>query len=258
MFDCGFSFYKYINNSYMHGSFCNYNIFDTMAKFSLFSNFMNMSFMHQAPPICTMPVYKPPTIFQMPQGQTDYLILPARMNSPASFEYKQPDLYDMFMSLYKSPTMHNYSVNSISSKRSSSSRTGKVLSKTEIVDLACEIARKHGVDERLVLAVIDKESNFKNNLVSSAGAEGLMQLMPGTAKNFGVTDPMDPRQNIDGGVRLLKYLLNKYNGNVAYALAAYNWGEGNLDKYLAGKKSMSAETKNYMKLADNYKNYSVA
>ena len=85
-----------------------------------------------------------------------------------------------------------------------------------------------------------------------------MQLMPDTAKDLGVKNPMDPAENIDGGVRYLKQLLDKYNGNVSYAIAAYNWGSGNFDKYLAGKKTMPAETQKYLKIADTYKNYSVA
>jgi soluble lytic murein transglycosylase-like protein len=92
--------------------------------------------------------------------------------------------------------------------------------------LAQEVARRHGLDPALVLAVMGVESAFQPDAVSPKGAQGLMQLMPATAKELGVTDPLDPLQNADGGARYLRDLLARYDGDVEKALAAYNAGPG--------------------------------
>lgn len=92
-------------------------------------------------------------------------------------------------------------------------------------------AKKNGLDERLVQAVIQVESGFHAGAVSPQGAMGLMQLMPATAKSVGVNNPFDPKQNIVGGVKYLKICLDQFDQDVGLALAAYNAGPANVEKY---------------------------
>lgn len=110
--------------------------------------------------------------------------------------------------------------------------------------LVREAAERHNVDPALVRAVIETESNWNPGAVSRKGATGLMQLIPTTAQRFGVNDVFNPKQNVDAGVRYLKTLLERYNGNLDLALAAYNAGEGAVDR--AHGIPEFRETKNYV------------
>lgn len=101
----------------------------------------------------------------------------------------------------------------------------------DIDGLIRKIAREDGVDPALVRAVIRVESNYNPRAVSRKGAQGLMQLMPGTADRFGVPNPFNAEENIRGGVKYLKYLLNRFGGNLRLALAAYNAGENSVDRH---------------------------
>jgi len=107
-----------------------------------------------------------------------------------------------------------------------------------------DAARRHGLDTALVKAVIRAESDFVPYAVSPKGAQGLMQLMPATARMHNVWRAFEPQQNVEGGVRHLRYLLDRYNGNVRLALAAYNAGEGAVDR--AGGVPPYAETWEYL------------
>ena len=104
-------------------------------------------------------------------------------------------------------------------------------------------ASAYGLGPELIETVIQVESNYDAGAVSQAGAQGLMQLMPATAEELGVSDPFDPEQNIMGGSRYLKQLLNRYDGNLKLALAAYNWGPGNLERH---SDKLPEETRNYV------------
>ncbi|WP_274363278.1 lytic transglycosylase domain-containing protein [Paenibacillus thermotolerans] len=137
--------------------------------------------------------------------------------------------------------------------------------RAEVDRIIAAASGKFGVDPALVTAVVHAESGFRSDAVSSAGAKGLMQLMDGTARTLGVADSFNPVQNVNGGTRFLSFLLDKYNGNVGVALAAYNAGPGRVDRLgirtdeeLAAKlDTLPNETQHYvgkvLSLREHYK-----
>lgn len=108
-----------------------------------------------------------------------------------------------------------------------------------------EAAVRHNVPVELICGVILQESGGNPHAISHAGAKGLMQLMPQTARRFGVKNSLDPAENIDGGTRYLRWLLDRYDGNIELTLAGYNAGEGAVERY-GNKVPPFAETKNYI------------
>jgi len=129
------------------------------------------------------------------------------------------------------------------------SRPAVEIGRDGVEKIVREAADRHSVDPALVRAVIETESNWNPRAWSHKGAGGLMQLIPTTAQRYGASDVFNPQQNIDAGVKHLKWLLERYNGNLDLALAAYNAGEGAVDR--AHGVPAFRETRNYVQKVQN-------
>lgn len=127
-----------------------------------------------------------------------------------------------------------------------SSLRGFTTGNAQVDGYITDSATRHGLDPLLIYSVMHQESSFKQRAISHKGARGLMQLMPGTAARFGVTNIFDPKQNIDAGSRYMKWLLNRFQGDLSLALAGYNAGEGAVDKY-GWRIPPYAETQEYVR-----------
>jgi len=131
---------------------------------------------------------------------------------------------------------------------------GKQMSGGQYDQIINEASQQYGVPAALIKAVVKNESNFNPNARSHCGAQGLMQLMPGTARDLGVLNAYDPAQNIDGGAKYIRQLLDRFNGDLTKAIAGYNAGPGAVEQH--GGVPPYEETQDYVvKVMGNYRNY---
>lgn len=149
------------------------------------------------------------------------------------------------MSNVKAGETYNIGGYSITIPSLSNKKVQNTIKNLGLEEIIRKASNKYELPEALIYKVIETESYFNNNCVSSVGATGLMQLMPFNNEYLGVSDATDPYQNIMGGVKLLKEYINKYNGNLKLGLAAYNAGPGNVNKY--NGVPPFRETQNYIR-----------
>jgi len=143
------------------------------------------------------------------------------------------------LSLQESQIVDKYASQQHYTLSDKAEKTGSVINR--LID---RVAEKVSLAPELIHSVVSAESDYNPTAVSHAGAQGLMQLMPGTAAELGVKDSFDPAQNLMAGSKYLKQLLDKYDGDLDHALAAYNWGQGNVDRH--GLENMPQETCDYL------------
>jgi hypothetical protein len=192
---------------------------------------------------CTVSSYAGQTIYQFKDNNGTTLL-----TNKKKAEYSH--LKVVKATYYPDSNIHSYSNwgSSEASVLPSYSRN-----KNAFDQLIRQAAQQHGISEGLIKAVMHTESGFNINARSPVGAQGLMQLMPATARRFNVSNAYDPQQNIFGGARYLSWLLKRFNGNTQLAVAAYNAGEGNVDKY--GGVPPFRETQDYVRrVTSRYQN----
>jgi len=179
-----------------------------------------------------------------------FFILAQPTNAKSLKVYKHIDSKGVIHYSSKKPAVKNFRILNIRCPecgwKSKVDWSNTPLVKNKFEDEIQAAALKWDVKPSLIKAVIHAESSFKADVESSAGAQGLMQLMPATQKTYSVTNPYDPKQNIQAGTEYLKHLLNKYNNNLRLSLAAYNAGETAVKKY-DNNVPPYRETENYIK-----------
>jgi soluble lytic murein transglycosylase-like protein len=161
--------------------------------------------------------------------------------------YTDEPRHSLYKRIIKSKTFRYSNINNSNTNNYHTKvRTFSGANKKRFAELIEQAANRYQVDAKLVHAVIQTESAYNSSAQSPAGAVGLMQLMPDTARRFGVSDRNDPDQNVDGGTRYLKHLINMFNPNLDLAVAAYNAGENAVIRY-NNSIPPYPETQNYVK-----------
>ena len=180
----------------------------------------------------------------MPKFEYNFQYMP----NFAKFDYEMPYWGDTFTrtKTYTSTTPKKDNIEENNSQELSSKDNNKYNK------LILKYAKKYDVEPNLIKAMIKQESQFNPKAKSKAGAEGLMQLMPATAKDLGVNNSFDPEQNIKGGVKYIAEMLKRYNGDVKLALAAYNAGPGNVKDKIPENGETPGYVKNVMKYYNEY------
>lgn len=188
-----------------------------------------------------------------------FALLPTALSitTPASADIYRYEDSEGTLHFTDAPTDHRFKVFMRDIKKDRKLRTafklpGYARNPAEFEPIIASCSRQYGVDSALVKAVIHAESGYNPHAVSPKGAQGLMQLMPKTAQGLKVADTMNPSDNIRGGVRYLRFLLDTFNGNESLALAAYNSGMGSVAKY--GGVPPFQETRNYVAKVLSYRN----
>jgi soluble lytic murein transglycosylase-like protein len=175
---------------------------------------------------------KPLLVANVRKGSRTKALLPApQVNTAAVATMVQPT---------------SLSVNSFNASGLASSLRGFTTGYAEVDGYITDSAQRNNIDPLLLYSIMHQESSFKRRAISPKGARGLMQLMPGTAARFGVSNIFDPKQNIEGGARYVSFLLNRFNGDLSLTLAGYNAGEGAVDKY-GWRIPPYAETQEYVR-----------
>jgi soluble lytic murein transglycosylase-like protein len=175
--------------------------------------------------------------------EIDAAIAQAKLSGASGLAVNSALAKELGVDLVSSDSSYS-AVSAADSLSGSSSSSSDLITTEELNSYFAEASATYGVDEKLLKAVAKAESNFNPSAVSSAGAIGIMQLMPSTAAGLGVSDAFDARENILGGAKYLSRLLSKYNGDTSLALAAYNAGSARVDEY--GGIPPFAETQNYV------------